>query len=268
MITSDILDNNGARRVIDSMGSFSIIEYEKDISVSAQDAEQAYFESAMRYRKRQIVADISEEKGIIAQRGTLQMLLGSVEPKTGVKNVGDLMKKYVGSKVTGESAIKPQYKGKGTLVLEPTYKYILLENLDQWNNKIAVEDGMFLACEDTMQLKVSSRTNISSAALGGEGLFNLTFEGKGIIALESPVPREELVEVNLVDDIIKIDGRMAIAWSKDLEFTVEKTTPTFVGSIAAGEGLVNVYRGTGKILVAPIYSNVGIPRPDKNTKRG
>lgn len=268
MITTDLLDINGTRRVVNSVGAFSVVEYEKDISVSSQNAEQAYFESAMSYRKRQLVADICEEKGVIAQRGTLQMLLGRVEPKTGIENVGDLMKKYVGSKVTGESAIKPHYKGTGTLVLEPTYKYILLEDLDQWNNKVAVEDGMFLACEDSIELKVSARTNLSSAALGGEGLFNLTFEGKGVIALESPVPREELVAINLVDDIVKIDGRMAIAWSKDLEFTVEKTTPTFVGSIAAGEGLVNVYRGTGKILMAPIRNNPGISRPDKNAKRG
>ena len=54
---------------------------------------------------------------------------------------------------------------------------------------------------------------------------------------------------------------MAIAWTSDLEFTVERTTPTLVGSVAAGEGFVNVYRGTGKVLVAPVQNNRGIPSP-------
>ena len=44
---------------------------------------------------------------------------------------------------------------------------------------------------------------------------------------------------------------MAIAWSRSLQFTVEKSTKTLLGSLASGEGLVNVYRGTGKILMAP-----------------
>ena len=45
---------------------------------------------------------------------------------------------------------------------------------------------------------------------------------------------------------------MAVAWSKSLNFTVEKSTKSALGSIVSGEGLVNVYRGTGKILMAPV----------------
>ena len=45
---------------------------------------------------------------------------------------------------------------------------------------------------------------------------------------------------------------MAIAWSGSLEFTVERSGKTLVGSAASGEGLVNVYRGTGKVLLAPV----------------
>ena len=79
---------------------------------------------------------------------------------------------------------------------------------------------------------------------------------------------EDAIDNFVVDDVVKIDGSMAIAWSKDLEFTVERTTPTIIGSIAAGEGLVNVYRGTGKILVAPVRSNIGISKPENTSKRG
>ena len=102
-----------------------------------------------------------------------------------------------------------------------------------------------------MQQKVVARKNISSAVLGGEGLFNLSLTGKGIAALESYVPYDELIEVVLNNDVMKIDGNMAIAWSGSLDFSVEKSGKSLLGSAVSGEGFVNVYRGTGKILMAP-----------------
>ena len=47
--------------------------------------------------------------------------------------------------------------------------------------------------------------------------------GQGIAVLESPVPQQELIQFNLQNDEVKIDGNMAIAWSGSLEFTVEKS---------------------------------------------
>ena len=88
--------------------------------------------------------------------------------------------------------------------------------------------------------------------MGNEGLFNLMLSGNGLAVLESPVPREELIEIELQDDEIRIDGNYAIAWSGNLEFKVEKSTKNLVGSAVSGEGFVNVYRGTGKVLMAPL----------------
>ena len=71
------------------------------------------------------------------------------------------------------------------------------------------------------------------------------------MVLESPVPRDELIEFDLKEDELKIDGNMAIAWSNSLKFTVERSSKSLVGSAISGESLVNVYRGTGKVLMAP-----------------
>ena len=76
--------------------------------------------------------------------------------------------------------------------------------------------------------------------------------GQGLVILESPVPRDELIEIELNNDQVKIDGNMAVAWSGSLTFTVERSTRSLVGSTVAGEGFVNVYRGTGKLLMAPV----------------
>lgn len=71
----------------------------------------------------------------------------------------------------------------------------------------------------------------------------------GYAILESYAPREELVEVVLEDDVLKIDGNFAVAWSRGLDLTVERSTNTFVGSAASGKGFVNVYRGAGRVLM-------------------
>jgi uncharacterized protein (AIM24 family) len=155
-------------------------------------------------------------------------------------------------KVTGESAIKPEYKGNGIIVTEPTYKHLLLENPSEWGSGFAIDDGLFLASSAGVEHSVQMRSNLSSAVAGGEGLFNLAFSGDGIVCLESCVPREELIELVIENDQVKIDGNYAIAWSTSLQFTVERSGKSLVGSAASGEGLVNVYRGTGRILMAPV----------------
>ena len=139
-------------------------------------------------------------------------------------------------------------------MLEPTYRYIILVDVSQWGT-IVLDDGLFLACDGSLSQKTVARKNISSAVLGGEGLFNLSLSGNGIAALESYVPYEELIEVVLDNDVMKIDGNMAIAWSGSLDFTVEKSGKSLLGSAVSGEGFVNVYRGSGKILLAPTASN-------------
>lgn len=64
------------------------------------------------------------------------------------------------------------------------------------------------------------------------------------------------MEITLDNDVLKVDGNMAIAWSGSLEFTVERSGKTLVGSAASGEGLVNVYHGTGRVLLAPVVKGM------------
>jgi uncharacterized protein (AIM24 family) len=75
------------------------------------------------------------------------------------------------------------------------------------------------------------------------------------LCLESACPEQELIEITLENDQIKIDGNMAIAWSGSLNFTVERSGKSLIGSAASGEGLVNVYRGTGKVLMMPVAAD-------------
>ena len=246
----NFMENDGVK-VIDSLGAFSVVEYQRDLSVMPETAMEAFYASQMNVRKRQVVCDVSKSN-VTVQAGTMQWMVGNVKATTGIKGVGDLFGKAVRGSVTGESAIKPEYSGDGTLVLEPTYQHILLLDLSEWNGSVVLDDGLFLACESSLKHKAVMRSNLSSAVAGNEGLFNLGIQGNGIVCLESPCPKEELVEVTLDKDVLKVDGNFAIAWSGSLEFTVERSGKSLLGSAASGEGLVNVYRGTGKVLLAPV----------------
>ena len=244
---------NENRKFAKSIGNFHVLEYVQDASVSPMNAMNEYFMSKMGVRRRQVVIDIDKDHSAIIQAGAMQWMGGNVQATSGVKGIGDLLGKAIKGAVTKETAVKPEYVGEGCLVLEPTYKYIILADIGKWGPAgMTIEDGMFLACDANVNSKVVARKNLSSAVLGGEGLFNLSLQGNGIAALESNVPEDELNEVILENDELKIDGNLAVCWSSNLEFTVERSTKTLVGSAVSGEGLVNVYRGTGRVLMCPV----------------
>ena len=264
MISVKNLFDNDDVKIIERKGNIAVIEFQRDVSVNKITAMSEYYAAKMNVRRRQVVIQLQGDE-YITSAGAMQWMAGNIESKTNVKGVGDFLGKAIKGSVTSESTVKPKYHGTGLLALEPTYNYILLEDVGTWNGSIVLEDGLFLACEASLNTNVVMRSNLSSAVLGGEGLFNLKLSGQGIAVLESPVPREELIEVELQNDQIKIDGNMAIAWSDTLDFTVEKSTRSLLGSAVAGEGFVNVYRGTGKILMSPVrpeaVSNIMTYRP-------
>ena len=246
------LENNN-RKIISTINNFHVLEYVQDASVSPMNAIDEYFMSKMNVRRRQVVIDISREHSAVIQAGAMQWMGGNVQATSGVKGLGDLFGKAIKGAVTKETAVKPEYIGEGLLVLEPTYKYIILQDVSKWGSVgMTIEDGMFLACDANVKRNIVARKTLSSAVLGGEGLFNMSLQGNGAVALESNVPEDELIEIELENDELKIDGNLAVCWSSNLDFTVERTTKTLVGSAVSGEGLVNVYRGSGRVLMSPV----------------
>ena len=244
---------NENRKYAKSIENFHVLEYVQDASVSPMNAMNEYFMSKMHVRRRQVVIDIDKDHSAVIQAGAMQWMGGNVQATSGVKGIGDFLGKALKGAVTKETAVKPEYVGEGCLVLEPTYKYIILADVGKWGSAgMTIEDGMFLACDANVKSKVVARKNLSSAVLGSEGLFNLSLQGNGVAALESNVPEDELIEVILENDELKIDGNLAVCWSSNLDFTVERSTKTLVGSAVSGEGLVNVYRGTGRVLMCPV----------------
>ena len=111
---------------------------------------------------------------------------------------------------------------------------------------------MFLACDGRVKTKLTARKSISSAVLGGEGFFNLSLVGRGAVALESNVPEDELIEVELENDELKIDGNLAVCWSSNLDFTVERSTGTLVAPPSAVKVSSTSTAEPAAVLMSPV----------------
>lgn len=249
------LTSNQNVKVVQQKGPFTVIEHQRDLSVRPESAMASYYCAEMNVRKRQVLCDLSKAQ-VTVQAGAMQWMVGDVNATTGIKGVGDLLGKAMRGKVSGESAIKPEYTGSGIMMLEPTYKHLILMDAAEWGGAVVLDDGLFLACDSRLKHKAVMRSSFSSAVAGGEGLFNLSLNGSGVFCIEADCPKEELIEITLQNDVLKIDGNYAVAWSAGLAFTVERSGKSLIGSAASGEGLVNVYRGTGKVLMMPTGGSV------------
>lgn len=62
---------------IAQLGGFSVIEYQRDLSVFPDSAMTAYFCSQMNVRKRQLVCEMSNSQ-VTIQAGSMQWMLGNV----------------------------------------------------------------------------------------------------------------------------------------------------------------------------------------------
>lgn len=228
---------------------FQILEY--DELKGASDIDTAFDldivnRSGIRLKQVRIMLNESRVK---IEAGALSYMKGDIKITNKTDGVIGLSKKFISSKLTGEEMFKPTYSGTGEIFLEPSFKHYALIELE--NDHIIVDDGIFLACEEGVDVSPTIQKTISSMIFGNEGVFQTRIQGDGIVVLELPVPENEIFRCKLNEDTLKIDGSFAILRSGDIEFSVEKSATSFIGSATSGEGLLNVYRGTGEVWLVP-----------------
>ena len=187
--------------------------------------------------------EITPDKPLIVQKTAF---LASTE---GVELSVFFQKKMGAGFFGGEGFIMQKLSGRGMAFLEIDGHAVEYELAA--GQKLVVDTGNLAMVDPTCSIDIQTVKGAKNMLFGGEGLFNLCLNGSGVFCIESQCPREELIEVELNNDMLKIDGNYAIAWSNSLDFTVERSGKTLIGSAASGEGLVNVYRGSGKGLMMP-----------------
>ena len=205
---------------------------------------------------------------IKTEAGALYYYKGNISSETKLGGVGGIFKKAVVGSITNESAMKPIYKGTGEIVLEPSFKHYLFMDLN--GKSVIVDKSMFYASSGTIEISASSQKNVSSAFLGGEGLFQIKLSGKGIVVLESDVPSNEIIQYKLLPgEELKVDGNFVIARTENVSFSVTKSDKSLLGSAMNGEGFLNTFKLANDSEVgivwlaptAPIYRKMqmGIP---------
>lgn len=221
-------------------------------------AQSLYFahQQGMMLKQARVTLD---RGGCQLQGGMLQFLRGSISIETDVKGVGGFLAGAVKGLATGETTVKPRYSGTGQIFLEPTFGQMVVVKLQ--NEEMVIADGMFYAVESTIAVQTTSMASLSAGLFGGQGFFQTALRGTGWAVLALPVPENEILRYTLngPQDELKVDGAFGLLRRGDISFSVEKSTKTWLGSAASGEGLLQTYRGTGEVWVAPtmaVYENL------------
>lgn len=175
------------------------------------------------------------------EAGAMYYMVGSITMEAKAPSMGGFLK----SMVSAESVVRPIYRGTGQLFLEPSYgDFTILElNGEEW----ILDRGAYYASEMSVEVGVVTNKALSGM-FSGEGFFQTKVSGKGKVIITSQGPLET-IELN--NSKLVVDGKFAVARTGNLEFKVEKATKGLFGTAISGEGLVNTFTGTGKVLIAP-----------------
>lgn len=191
------------------------------------------------------------------QVGALSYMKGDITIKNAVGSPLSLGKMLFAKKVTGDSIIKPIFEGSGEIFLEPSFEHFTL--IELFDEEIILDDSLFYACEEDVEVTISMKKNVSSIVFGDNGLFEVKLKGSGVVVLKIPVPENEVVRCKLFNERLAVDGDFAILRSANINFSIEKSGTSLVGSVLNGEGLLNVYEGVGEVWLLPtknIYEEI------------
>jgi len=237
-----------------------VMEYQKLLgSTNTNAAIDLYYMEKQNMRCRQIAIYLQNDM-VTIEPGAMSYFRGDIEMVSGV-TAGNALGRLLSGAVTGEKAAQPEYRGTGLLVLEPSFRHFLLLQLEK--ESVIVDKGMFYCAQGGVTVQPVAQRSLSAALGGGEGIFQLQLSGSGLVVLESPVPSCEIDIMDLHNETLKVDGNFSILRDASLSFTVERSAKTLIGSAVSGEGLVNVYRGSGTVWLAPtikVYRTINAAR--------
>ena len=227
-----------------------IIEYQKLLgSTNIHAAQHLWFMNEQNIKCRQIGLFI-HDNGVRIESGAMSYFQGPLQASSGLNSAGKVFKQVLTGKTTGEKIVMPEYKGSGILVLEPSFKHYITLKLAQ-GEQIICDKGMFYATSLSATVQPTFAGTASGTLLGGEGVFQQLITGPGVVILESPVPMCEINRIQLNNDILRVDGNFALLRTAGVQMTVEPVAQGLINSAMTGEGLVNVFRGTGEVWIAP-----------------
>ena len=168
--------------------------------------------------------------------------------------LGNFLKKAV----TGEGAKLTKAEGAGKLYLADSGKKVSILQLA--NQSLFVNGNDVLAFEPSLKWNITMMRKVAAMVSGG--LFNVRFEGSGMLAITT---HYDPVTLRVTPGRpVFTDPNATIAWSGNLapEFKTDVSLKTFLGR-GSGESIQMMFNGDGFVVVQP-YEEVAF----QNTQGG
>ncbi len=241
-----------SERMQGAQSSVEIIEYTQIAGSDDLDvATKLFFANQVGMRLKQVRVVLQNGTAQL-ESGVMQFMKGNIEADTTVGGLGGLAKKMLTNALTQEATFRPRYRGTGEIYCEPTFGHFMLIALD--NEEAVLDKGLFYASEGSVDVGVAMQNNLSSMMLGGEGFFQTRISGRGWAVMNVPVPASEVIRYTLHNEKLSVDGTIALLRKGKIEYRVEKSNKSLLGSAISGDGLLQTFTGTGEVWVAPTQS--------------
>jgi uncharacterized protein (TIGR00266 family) len=194
-------------------------------------------------------AVFAESDAMVSMDGTLELcgemrggMLGALARKF-VSNESLFTQRIEAARGAGQTLLAPALPGDiQILEVGPQSPYLL-------------NDGAFLAAEDSVELSTVSQ-GLGKALLGGTGgFFIVKASGQGLLAVSGFGSIQEL-NIEPGQDVI-IDNQHVVAWDARLDYKIsvgalgkKSFLSRLVSSATSGEGIVTRFRGEGRVYIS------------------
>ncbi len=175
------------------------------------------------------------------ESGGMYYMQGDLELEANMPSAGGFLK----AMVTRESVVKPVISGNGTVWFEPSFGNFTI--LDLMGEEWILDKGAYFASETGIELGTFTNKSISGF-FSGEGFFQTRVSGSGKVVILSNGPLET---IELHNGKLVVDGSFAVARQASVQLTVARANKGVFGSMISGEGIVNTFTGSGKVMIAP-----------------
>lgn len=202
-----------------------------------------WVENILRNEKRQVIAQLVDNEVLIGEN-TLSWMVG--ECTLAPEESGRFNLKPILNKSENNLSGLLRIKGNGTIALQAIEDHLMLVNMRDWQEGLICDRDMFEACEGQIKVTTELTTHIPSTINPQQEVQYISFNGPGIVAIRIPCLSSQLVLVEIEQDVLRIEGNHAVAWSKTLEFIVSEEQSDSTQQTKR----VQVFKGTGKILLS------------------
>lgn len=190
------------------------------------------------------IIQLQAEQSIQAESGAMVSMSANVELQSQMKGgLFGAIKRAAG----GESAFVSTFTargGPGEVTLAPGAPGDIAA-IELNNQTFFVQSSSYLGGDAT--LTVDTKWGGAKSFFGGEGLFVLMVQGRGLLLVSSfgAIHRKTLQP----GERYVVDTGHLVAWEGTTQYTLRKAAAGFFRSMVSGEGIVAEFSGPGEILI-------------------